>query len=575
VATNNFGIAQLLRQCTPFLGGLLVSLSGLFLVSAFPTSAVLGQDLQTTPTRSAPQAISAPAIDVSILAGDVEGTLEQGRQFETEQRWSEALSLYDAAARRFPDNSDLQRHRTLAEIHCDLDRRLIDSSYQQVLTANAERKVLDLFDELMTKIQAHYYDNPDWQRITWRGTANLDIALTKPDFRKRYLPNVADDNIKVFRQILRNDVNQRQVRSEHDAHNLVAYAARLATQHLGLPLAPCVGEYCCGAISSLDQYSTYLSGAQLDDVYGQIEGNFVGLGIELKAEGNELLVVKVIHGGPAFHSGVHAGDTILAVNGQETKNVSAEGAADLLKGDEGTFAEIAVLGADRQVRSLRIRRQRVEVPSVEETAILDPNYGVGYFRLTGFQRTTSTDVDNALWQLQRQGMRILIMDLRGNPGGLLTAAVEVADKFLQDGSIVSTRGRSERENFKYEAHPAGSWKIPLVVLIDRDTASASEIFAGAIKDHNRGTIIGERSYGKGSVQGIFPLSTIRSGVRITTAKFFSPSGQAISDRGVVPHREVQMVARPNTITGMYPSHDEDPFIIAARDEARRIAVANR
>ncbi len=562
------------------------SLSYMLMATLCGASAALGQSASPpsnwAPPTAAPPAIAPavpaptlPVIDPRSASIDVVGTLDQGRKFEQEQRWSEALSLYDAAARRFPDHADLLRHRTLAEIHCDLDRRLVDSSYQQVLATTNERQVMELYDELLMKIQTHYYTNPDWQKITWRGTANLDIALTSPEFRERYLPHVSEESLKSFRQILRDDVNQRQVRTEHEAHNLVAYATRLAAQNLGLPNTSCVGEYCCGAISSLDQYSTYLSGAQLDDVYGQIEGNFVGLGIELKAEGNELLIVKVIPGGPADHEGVRSGDRILAVNGQATENVSAEGAADLLKGEEGTFAEISLQGVDKQVRSLRIRRQRVEVPSVEEVSILDQQYGVAYFRLTGFQRTTSSDVDKALWQLQRQGMRILIMDLRGNPGGLLTASVEVADKFLNDGSIVSTRGRSERENFIYRAHPDGSWKVPLVVLIDRDTASASEIFAAAIKDHNRGTLIGERSYGKGSVQGIFPLSTIRSGVRLTTAKFFSPNDQAISDRGVLPHREIHSVARPNTITGLFPSQDEDPFIVAARDEARKIAVANR
>ena len=119
-----------------------------------------------------------------------------------------------------------------------------------------------------------------------------------------------------------------------------------------------------------------------------------------------------------------------------------------------------------------------------------------------------------LWQLHRQGMRSLIVDVRGNPGGLLTAAVEVADKFLTDGTIVSTRGRSSREDFDYRAHRSGTWRVPLVVLIDRDTASASEIFAGAVRDNGRGTIVGERSYGKGSVQGIFPLTASRAGVRL-------------------------------------------------------------
>jgi carboxyl-terminal processing protease len=138
----------------------------------------------------------------------------------------------------------------------------------------------------------------------------------------------------------------------------------------------------------------------------------------------------------------------------------------------------------------------------------------------------------------------LIIDVRGNPGGLLTGAVEVADKFVQQGTIVSTRGRSPQEDFDYKAHAVGTWRVPLVVLIDGDSASASEIFAGAIHDHRRGTIVGVRSYGKGSVQGIFPLQVSKAGVRLTTAKFYSPSGQAISDVGVSPDVEVRTAAKP-------------------------------
>ena len=139
----------------------------------------------------------------------------------------------------------------------------------------------------------------------------------------------------------------------------------------------------------------------------------------------------------------------------------------------------------------------------------------------------------------RQGMRSLIIDLRGNPGGLLTARVEIADKFIADGGIVSTKGRSEQENFSYRAHRPGTWRVPLVVLIDGDSASASEIFAGAIKDSGRGKIVGIRSYGKGSVQGIFPLGKTGAGARLTTAKFYSPSGRAIANVGVTPDIDVR------------------------------------
>ncbi len=154
---------------------------------------------------------------------------------------------------------------------------------------------------------------------------------------------------------------------------------------------------------------------------------------------------------------------------------------------------------------MTVQRRRVEVPCVENVHFVDVENRVGYFRLTNFQKTTTRDVEQALWKLHREGMRSLIIDVRGNPGGLLSAAVEVADRFLGRGRIVTTRGRNVRENFDYMAHRANTWNVPLAVLIDRDSASASEIFAGAIADSNRGVIVGETSYGKGSVQGIFRM----------------------------------------------------------------------
>jgi carboxyl-terminal processing protease len=202
----------------------------------------------------------------------------------------------------------------------------------------------------------------------------------------------------------------------------------------------------------------------------------------------------------------------------------------------------------------------------------DQERGVGYFKLTSFQKTTSRDIDDALWQLRNQGMRSLIIDLRGNPGGLLTASVEVADKFLEGGIVVSTRGRNPNEDFVYSAHRDGTWSLPLIILIDHDSASASEILAGAIRDHGRGTVIGTRSYGKGSVQGIFPLNASNYGLRLTTSKFYSPKGRAYCNVGVEPDVVVQRVARP--VVSLQDGkpleiEQDDPVLDRALWEARR------
>ena len=206
---------------------------------------------------------------------------------------------------------------------------------------------------------------------------------------------------------------------------------------------------------------------------------------------------------------------------------------------------MAVRGGPRPAaRQLSIRRRRVEVPSVDRVQMLDAREASATCSLTCFQKTTRRDLEAALWQLHREGMKSLVIDLRGNPGGLLITAVEVVELFVDHGVIVSTRGRSAQEDFTYTSHGQATWQTPLVVLIDQDSASAAEIFAGAIRDHHRGTLVGVRSFGKGSVQGIFPLESSEAGLRLTTAKFYSPDGHPYARVGVEPDVQVRQAARP-------------------------------
>jgi carboxyl-terminal processing protease len=299
------------------------------------------------------------------------------------------------------------------------------------------------------------------------------------------------------------------------------------------------------------------------------------LGIELKAGDGALDIVNVIAGSPAEEAGIQGGDRITEVNGTSVARLSTDQAADLLKGEEGTTVEVQVTAADATTRRVRLLRQRIEVPSIEDARVVDAALGIAYMRLTSFQKTTSRDMDAALWKLQREGMQTLIIDLRGNPGGLLPAAVEVADKFVSAGKIVSTRGRNSHEDFDYQAHSMGTWRVPLVLLIDGDTASASEIFAGAIRDQRRGTVIGQRSYGKGSVQGIFTLNTAGAGVRLTTAKFYSPSGQAISHRGVQPDLVVYSVKKPLIAGTSAPAAETEDAVLEAAKSYARNQLADR
>jgi carboxyl-terminal processing protease len=363
-------------------------------------------------------------------------------------------------------------------------------------------------------------------------------------FIEEHLKNVSSEAISNFRSLLHQEMSRRQIRDRNQARDAVQYAARLAHTHLRIRPAAVVFEYVCGALGGLDEYSTFLTAAQLTDIYSQIDGNFVGLGVELKAHEHALLIVNVIPGSPAAKAGIQKADRLTSVAGRSTHDLTTDQAADLLQGEAGTTVELVAVSGEERPRRLVVRREHVEVPSIEDAKLLDAEAGVAYLKLSVFQKTTAKDLDAALWKLYREGMKSLVMDLRGNPGGLLTSSVEVADKFLEQGSIVSTRGRSPQEDFNYSAQKQGTWRVPLVVLLDGESASASEIFAGAMRDHRRATIVGTRSYGKGSVQGIFPLTVGNTGVRLTTAKFYSPNGHPYSRVGVEPDIYVRSAEKP-------------------------------
>jgi len=507
-------------------------------------------------------------------SAEIGALLRQGQQLEIEQRWGEALTHYEEALRNYPDDPGLERRFDFARLHYDLSRRYTDRSFVDAATQLSLPGALDLYSQVLLKIQAHHVEMPDWKGLVEWGTNGFEVALADPAFLSRHLPHATDQQIEQFRRELRRTLGRRVVSTRSDARDAVAEAASLARQNLRLHPTPVVLEYLCGAANGLDHYSAYLTPDQLGEIHSQIEGNFVGLGIELKANGDGLLIVRAIPGSPAAAAGIQAGDRITVVDGQSTVELSTNQAADLLQGAAGTTADLVVVTPGQNPRSVRVRRERVEVPSIDESKLLDRQHGVAYLRLTCFQKTTARDLDTALWSLYRQGMRSLIVDLRGNPGGLLLSAVEAADRFVERGVIVSTRGRSLQEDFTYTAHEQGTWRVPLVVLIDRDSASAAEIFAGAIRDHRRGTVVGERSFGKGSVQGIFPLVASESGLRLTTAKFYSPTGRAYSRVGVEPNVMVHLTARP--VDGeVVPLETEDDAMLDAALDAARDQLARR
>ena len=540
------------------------ALSALAVLSAIVFSAAPVPNASAQGTYQVPSQNSESTAEITASKLDPRTTREQsladGLKLEQAQQWGDAIDHYESATRAFPEDRVLYQRLLISRLHFDVKRRYEDKTYLASIRELSTSQALDLYSEILANLQTHYVDTIEWSRVLLHGTAALEVALTEDTFVNRVVGTQQPERIEQFRQAVHHRIANRSTQSRFDLRSTVGLVANMAHEELGISGTATVLEYISGAVSTLDPYTRLLSPGQLDEMFSTIEGNFVGLGVELKAAEDSLLILSVIPGGPAAEAGIVAGDRILAVGNDRADQFDPDYVADLLRGPEGTAANLTIASADQPERQLAVTRRRVDVPCVENVHLVDKANGVGYFRLTNFQKTTPREVEQALWTLHRQGMRSLVMDLRDNPGGLLSAAVEVADRFLPGGGIVTTRGRNARENYDYSAHRANTWDVPMAVLIDRNSASASEIFSGAIRDSQRGAIIGETSYGKGSVQGIFRMQSATFGLCLTTAKFYSPSGRAISRNGVEP-----TVVVPPTYIAARP--DENGRLVTELDDA--------
>lgn len=515
-------------------------------------------------TAQSPTLLKQSVIELDAPSSQSDSVFRQGSLLESQGQWGEALTLYQHALKDNPNDVPLQTKRAVARIHFDLERRYSDNSFIKTINGTNASTAMNVYAEVLLKVQSYYVDQPNWADLASYGLTSLEVALMSPEFRQVNLPNVTESQARTTILETRKRLAATTVNNRHDAYMVASDTAKYLQTSIGLSLQATMYEFVCGAISALDPYSAFMSSNQYSETMSQIEGNFVGLGVELRTHPDHLEIVSVIPGGSAGQGGIVKGDKVIAVDNRSVSSVGSERAADMMRGLEGTFVGIT-LDRGQGPQAVRLERRRVEIPSVDEVGIVDQQAGVGYIRLTNFQKTTARDFDAALWKLHREGMRSLIVDVRGNPGGLLSASVEVADRFVGSGVIVSTRGRNPMEDFTHRANMASTWRVPLVVLVDENSASASEIFAAAIRDHKRGTIVGHQSYGKGSVQGIFPLNVSGGGVRLTTAKFYSPTGKPINQVGV----KADILVHETAKTGAEDEIDGDVGLRVGIQTARR------
>ncbi len=292
-----------------------------------------------------------------------------------------------------------------------------------------------------------------------------------------------------------------------------------------------------GVLQSLDPYSAYMSPETFESMRTETSGEFGGLGIEVSMEAGVVKVISPLDESPAYEAGVKAGDYIVKINNHQVQGKTLSQAVDLMRGPVGSDIEITVRRrGERKALVFNITRKIIKIQSVKSEKI-DNN--IGYIRLTAFNENSSAQVKKKIREFDKdKKINGYILDLRNNPGGLLSQAIKISDFFLSDGEIVSTKSRKENENRKWFANTGDILNgKTLVVLINNGSASASEILAGALKDHKRAILVGETTYGKGSVQSIIPLKN-NGAIRLTISKYYLPSGVSISEVGVDPDIEI-------------------------------------
>jgi carboxyl-terminal processing protease len=492
----------------------------------------------------------------------------QAEQWQQAGQWTRAADLWYQILIRDRSVADAKKN------HQDCLRRALqvartqDSSYRQQVLAMSLENALQHYGEVLAKLQADYVDQSKVQLplLFKQGLDELGFAL-KEEMRQAYFSDVPSDAADVFRAELQSWAD-KPVRKLSDAQNLARDLALAAKRDLGLKPSLVVLELACGACNALDECTFYLTPRQFSELNASLKGEAAGIGAELNLTADGVFVSQVLPGSPAQQHDLLYGDRILRIDGKSGAAL-AETAVELLRGEPGTTVEIEAQTGKKEPRVLKLKRQVIRLASVSEPRFLDLAQGIGYLQLLAFQESTVEELNLAIEKLQAQGMRALILDLRGNPGGLFDVARQVVERFVSAGVIVSTQGRVAGDyNTTYHAHGMNILAVPLVVLVDGETASSAEMVAGALKDNLRGKLVGKTTFGKGSIQKIKSLTSAQTGIRMTVARFYSPRQQSYDGRGVAPHLDIEL--RPS----MSMSMEMDNQVQAALEVARSLILGH-
>jgi carboxyl-terminal processing protease len=482
---------------------------------------------------------------------------EKALELEKRGAWLEACRCYDEILRKDRDNVAVREayQRCLRRLH--LTARHEDVVYRQTLQKLTPTQALDAYEQVLALLSVAYPDRAKTNLglLFYQGVQELRLALDDPTFRKHYLPGVKAEVLKAFQTRLA-ELPVRKITTRTEAREQARAVIRSAPRDR-LALRPFLFsafalEFAAGACNALDEYSSFLTPGNLALVQSAERGKLVGIGVELGVVSEKLQITRVYSKGPASDAGLMKGDRIIRIGGKPVAELPADAAADRLLGEAGSFVDLEVESASMMLRkrTLRLVRRPVMVPSAEYHPLFPPGAMIqaGCLRINYFSETTIETVREALAEAitHKSG---LVIDLRGNPGGLFTAAVSIAELLVPDGVLVISQSPFKDFNRTFKVETPNPYQIPVVVLIDSETASAAEVLAGALKESRAGKVptivMGQASYGKGSIQCVIPMEDSPldkpTAIRLTVAKLFSPSNQPYTGRGVSPHEPTELV----------------------------------
>jgi carboxyl-terminal processing protease len=484
-------------------------------------------------------------LQLPVRAADpkLEDIRNQARQAEKDKDWAKACSYYAFILTRDRNSKEDRESFQTCLRHLHRVRRHMDSSYRQQVLEQDVSVAFKVYGEVLTQLRNEYgeEDKADINSLFKQGLQELRLALNDETFRKLYLGSAKTHEVEAFLAKVNDQWGNKKIRNTGDAQNQSLRIALLATKQLGIKPTVVVLEFACGACNALDEHTYYMTPRQFGDDLASLRGESVGIGIELEPRGRKLVISQVVMNSPAARAGLNPDDEITRINQTPAEKLSAEAANERLKGKLGTAIDLEVISGDQPARVVTLVRAPINA-SVTRYYMMDRD--IGYIALVSFHENTLQELDEAIRNLEMQGLKGLILDLRGNAGGLFDSAVQVAERFLWEGAyIVSTRGKI-REVKRISRNP-NPLAMPVVVLVDGGTASAGEILAGALKENftpdmqSRATLVGMPTFGKGTVQHMVELKTVQAGgIRITWAKFFSPRNHAYNGIGVEPHIKI-------------------------------------